>query len=162
MWESNSISQAVTPHPCVSEAWQQFRCNGTECGEGAQRYSGVCDKDGGDFNPYRAGDTTFWGPGSGFAVDSSKPVTVVTQFVTADGTDTGDLVEIRRLYYQDGSVIPVRNVTFGGKSYNSVTDDMIAAEKAEFGDPNYFAKVGGLKAVGESMENGMVLVMSLW
>ena len=32
-------------------------------------------------------------------------MTVVTQFVTSDGTDNGDLVEIRRVYVQDGQVI---------------------------------------------------------
>ena len=32
-------------------------------------------------------------------------MTVVTQFITSDGTDNGDLVEIRRLYVQDGKVI---------------------------------------------------------
>ena len=31
-------------------------------------------------------------------------MTVVTQFITEDGTDNGDLVEIRRLYVQDGQV----------------------------------------------------------
>ena len=33
-------------------------------------------------------------------MDSSKKMTVVTQFITDDGTDSGDLVEIRRLYVQ--------------------------------------------------------------
>ena len=32
-------------------------------------------------------------------------MTVVTQFHTDDGTDNGELVEIRRLYVQDGRVI---------------------------------------------------------
>ena len=38
-------------------------------------------------------------------VDTEKPMTVVTQFITDDGTDNGDLVEIRRLYLQDGDII---------------------------------------------------------
>ena len=33
-------------------------------------------------------------------MDSSKKMTVVTQFITDDGTDSGELVEIRRLYVQ--------------------------------------------------------------
>lgn len=49
IWESNSISEAVTPHPCTVNG--QTRCNGTMCGAGDQRYDGVCDKDGSDFNP---------------------------------------------------------------------------------------------------------------
>ena len=32
-------------------------------------------------------------------------MTVVTQFITDDGTDTGDLVEMRRIYLQDGKII---------------------------------------------------------
>jgi cellulose 1,4-beta-cellobiosidase len=32
-------------------------------------------------------------------------VTVVTQFVTSDGTDNGDLKEVRRFYVQNGRVI---------------------------------------------------------
>ena len=32
-------------------------------------------------------------------------MTVVTQFITSDGTDNGDLVEMRRLYVQDGKVV---------------------------------------------------------
>ena len=32
-------------------------------------------------------------------------MTVVTQFLTDDGTDNGDLIEIRRFYVQDGRKI---------------------------------------------------------
>ena len=60
----------------------------------------MCDKDGCDYNHWRQGDHTYFGPGGNFAVDSSKKMTVVTQFITDDGTDSGDLVEIRRLYVQ--------------------------------------------------------------
>ena len=54
--------------------------------------------DGGDWNPYRLGQTTFFGPGSSFAIDSTRPMTVVTQFLTDDNTDNGDLIEIKRFY----------------------------------------------------------------
>ena len=40
-----------------------------------------------------------------FKVDTNKKITVVTQFLTDDGTDNGELVEVRRLYVQDGKVI---------------------------------------------------------
>ena len=43
---------------------------------------------------------TFWGPGSEFTLDSSRDVQVVTQFFTSDGTDTGELVEVRRKWVQ--------------------------------------------------------------
>ena len=85
----------------------QYRCEGTECGDNDSkgRYDGVCDKDGCDYNHWRQGDREYFGVGSNFKVDSSKKMTVVTQFITNDGTDTGELVEIRRIYVQDGKVI---------------------------------------------------------
>ena len=82
IWESNSISQALTPHTCDVKG--QTRCSGVECGDNdkGQRDAGVCDKDGCDLNPYRLGEKTFFGPGASFTVDSTKPMTVVTQFIT--------------------------------------------------------------------------------
>jgi len=160
IWESNSISEALTPHACSVTG--QHRCNGTECGDGAQRDDGVCDKDGADFNPFRLGDKGFYGPGANFTVDSTQKITVVTQFITSDNTDTGDLVEIRRFYVQNGKTIPTGAVSVGGKMYDSITDGYVNAQKTLFGDTNTFEAKGGLKAMGEQMANGMVLVMSLW
>lgn len=62
----------------------------------------MCDKDGCDFASYRLNDKTFYGPGSSFQVDTTRPFTVVTQFITTDGTDNGDLKEVRRFYVQNG------------------------------------------------------------
>ena len=39
---------------------------------------------------------------------------------------------------------------------------MCSAQKDKFGDPNDFVKKGSLKQMGKAMENGMVLVMSIW
>lgn len=50
------------------------------------------------------GNQNFFGPAKN--VDTTKPFTVVTQFVTTDGTANGDLAEIRRVYVQNGKVIP--------------------------------------------------------
>ena len=69
------------------------------------RYDGVCDKDGCDLNPWRLGDHSFYGPGGDFTLDTTKPMTVVTQFITDDGTDSGRLAEIRRVWVQGGTVI---------------------------------------------------------
>eukprot|EP00966_Prymnesium_polylepis_P101294 2346134-Prymnesium_polylepis.1 len=68
----------MTVHGCTTEG--QHRCEGTECGDNisGERFKGVCDKDGCDMNPYRMGNTDFFGPGSGFTLDSTKPMTVVT------------------------------------------------------------------------------------
>jgi len=159
IWESNSLATAVTPHICTVGG--QYRCNGTECGDNSSRYLGVCDKDGCDFNSYRMGNTQFFG--KGLAIDTSKPFTVVTQFITTDGTANGDLSEIRRLYVQNGEVIPNSQTNFPGiKPYSSISDQFCNDQKTLFGDNNDFEKKGGLRAVGNAFDRGMVLVMSLW
>ncbi|KAJ3506494.1 hypothetical protein NLJ89_g6835 [Agrocybe chaxingu] len=101
VWEANSISTAFTPHPCTVQG--QYRCSGAECNTPTERYNGVCDPDGCDFNSYRMGDTSFYGPGK--TVDTTRKFTVVTQFISSDGTANGQLKEIRRVYVQDGRVI---------------------------------------------------------
>ena len=162
IWEANSISTAYTPHACTVKG--QTRCEGTDCGDNVsgQTHMGVCDKAGCDFNPYRLGDKTFYGPSSNFKIDSMTPFTVVTQFITADGTDTGELSEIRRLWVQSGKVIMSSNVTVGGKPYQSITDDFCNAQKQAFGDPNDYEQRGGHKTMSAALDRGMVLVMSLW
>merc|ERR1712066_101248 len=99
---------------------------GVDCGdtEKGDRYKGLCDKDGCDYNSYRMGTPDFYGAGADFAVDSSRPVTVVTQFLTTDGTDTGDLAEVRRFYVQDGAVIENSEATIlGPGAGNSITEN---------------------------------------
>lgn len=86
----------------------------------------------------------------------------MTQFVTADGTDTGALQSIRRFYVQDGTVIPnSETVVEGVDPTNEITDDFCAQQKAAFGDNNHFKTIGGLPAMGKSLEK-MVLVLSIW
>ncbi|CAI5706490.1 hypothetical protein KXD40_006429 [Peronospora effusa] len=163
IWEANSMSSAFTSHPCTSE--EQIRCSSPEeCGSGNDsRYKGVCDKDGCDFNPFRMGNQTFYGPGSQFTIDTTRKFTIVTQFVTSDNTATGDLVEIRRLFKQDNRVVDTPNIMWPGlNDVNSITDSMCIASKKLFGDQNDHATKGGLVRMGEHMANGMTLAMSLW
>jgi cellulose 1,4-beta-cellobiosidase len=166
IWEANSISQAYTPHTCSVKG--QTQCSGSECGDidptnPDSRYDGVCDKDGCDLNPYRFGITNFYGPGSDFAVDSTQPMTVITQFITEDGTDNTDLVAIKRIYKQNGKVINSPDIIIGDTTYNAITDDFCQAERDLFSEPhNGFADNGGMKAMGEAFDRGVVLVMSLW
>ena len=139
IWEANKMATAVTPHPC--EVNEQTRCSGVECGNGpGQRYKGTCDPDGGDWNPFRLGDKTFFGPGSGFTVDTTQVMTVVTQFFTDDGTANGNLQRIHRKYVQNGKTITENNVTIAGGSYGSITDAMVNATKKEFNNVNSFAE----------------------
>ncbi|KAJ3365718.1 hypothetical protein HDU91_002086 [Kappamyces sp. JEL0680] len=133
IWEANAISTGDV-----------------DCGLGASRYQGQCDKDGADYNPYRNGILDFYG--KGLKVDTSAPMTVVTQFLTSDNTDSGELVSIKRYYRQNGQTIP------GGE----VTDSLTASRKAAFNETNYFATLGGMKAMGESFRRKMVLVLSVW
>ena len=162
IWESNSISTAYTAHVCTVKG--QTRCESTQCGDTVtgQRYSGVCDKDGCDFNPYRMDDRYFFGPSNNYTVETTKPFTVVTQFITADGTDYGELSEIRRLWVQNGKLIKTNAVTVGGMEFNSINDDFCDAQKREFRNQNDFEKKGGIKVMGKSLERGMVFVMSIW
>lgn len=160
IWEANSVSSAYTPHVCSVTG--QYRCSGTACGDDPNnRYNGVCDKDGCDFNSFRMGVHKFFG--NGLQVDTSKPFTVVTQFITQDGTPNSDLVEIRRVYVQNGKIIPNSAANFTGfKPYTSISDQYCTDQKTLFGDKNEFEALGGLKGVGQALGNGMVLVMSLW
>ncbi|KAF8590253.1 glycoside hydrolase family 7 protein [Ramaria rubella] len=158
IWEANSVSTAYTPHPCSVQG--QTRCTGTACGGTANRYGSVCDPDGCDFNSYRLGDKTFYG--KGMTVDTSSKFTVVTQFLTADNTTTGALSEIRRLYVQNGKVIQNTAITVNGNSYDSITTQFCADEKAAFGDTTSFQTQGGLANMGKAFAQGMVLVMSVW
>ncbi|KAJ1562184.1 hypothetical protein HK096_001277 [Nowakowskiella sp. JEL0078] len=159
IWEANNMGSAYTPHVCTGTGLT--KCTGTNCGSGADRYNGICDKDGCDFNPYRMGVQSFFGKGA--TVDSTKPMTIVTQWITSDGTDSGNLVEIRRKYVQNGVVFDTPKSTFSTlTSYNSITDAFCNAQKTLFGDNNNFETKGGLTAMGQAMDRGMVLVMSLW
>eukprot|EP00727_Mastigamoeba_balamuthi_P003914 m51a1_g1352 putative glycoside hydrolase (557) ;mRNA; f:356688-358460 len=162
IWESNQMSSAVTPHNCNFQG--QKRCEDpVSCGDSASgnRYNGVCDKDGCDWNSYRMGDKDFFGPGK--TVDTTKSFSVITQFITSDNTDNGDLVEIRRFYKQNGNVIANSFGKINGlTSFNSISDKMCKAQKSIFGDRDDFTAKGGMKTHGEMLRRGMVLVLSLW
>ncbi|KIO25538.1 carbohydrate-binding module family 1 protein, partial [Tulasnella calospora MUT 4182] len=137
-----------------------YRCTGADCGN-PSRYSGVCDPDGCDFNSYRQGDTGFYGPGK--TVDTTKKFTIVTQFITDNGTATGKLTEIRRLYVQNGVVIQNSvNKIAGIPAVNSITDAYCDAQKTTFGDQKQFQAKGGLVGMGQSLARGGVLVLSVW
>lgn len=90
-------------------------------------------------------------------------MTVVTQFITSDGTDDGDLIEIRRIYVQDGKVIPNSiNLLDGIDPVNNLNDAFCAQTKETFGDVDDTGEKGGLLTMGDSLARGHVLVMSMW
>ncbi|KAG8746927.1 Exoglucanase 1 [Ceratobasidium sp. 414] len=152
VWEANSMATAYTPHPC--NVVGQTRCSGTQC-------TSYCDQAGCDFNSFRMGDKSFYG--KGLTVDTSQKITVVTQFITADGTASGALSEIRRIYVQNGKVIQNSKTAVAGMSaYDSITDAFCAAQKTAFNDQNTFSTMGGLSTMDKSFSKGVVLVMSVW
>ncbi|QRW24065.1 beta-1,4-D-glucan cellobiohydrolase [Rhizoctonia solani] len=154
IWEANSIANAYTPHPCTPTG--QARCDST-----TSQCADYCDQPGCDWNPFRMGDKNLYGPGK--VVDTNKKITVVTQFITNDNTANGKLVEIRRLYVQNGQVTQNTKSTISGLTqYDSITDQFCAAQKTVFQDTNAYAQHGGMATMDKSFQNGHVLVMSLW
>lgn len=159
LWEANNAATAYTPHPCSVPG--PYQCSDLECGDGDNRYGGVCDKDGCDFNPYRNGAKDYYGPGK--TVDTTKKFTVVTQFLTSDNTTTGTLSEIRRIYVQDGKVIQNSNTNVTGLAVvNSMDDEYCTNTKEVFAATDDFKSKGGMKQMGEALGRGMVLVFSIW
>ncbi|KAI0477685.1 glycoside hydrolase [Xylariaceae sp. FL0804] len=160
IWEANSISAAYTPHPCTTVGYDV--CNGNACGGtySTTRYAGECDPDGCDFNSYRQGDKTFYGPS--MTVDTTQKFTVITQF--NKGSD-GTLESITRFYQQNGvhrTVIPNSQSTEAGTSGNAITADYCKAQKVGFGGEDSFDDIGGMPQMSKALAGEMVLVMSLW
>lgn len=50
----------------------------------------------------------------------------------------------------------------GVPHFNSIKDSNCIAQKTLFADTNDFTKKGGLKVMGQALDRGVVLVMSLW
>ncbi|KAK7063511.1 glucanase [Favolaschia claudopus] len=151
VWEANSISSAFTPHPCSTLG--QSTCTGSSC-SAPNSTAGTCDQAGCDFNSYRMGDTSFYGPG--MTVDTTKPITVVTQWVGSP------ITEIKRFYVQNGVTIANSQSTVSGVTGNSISEDFCSAQKTAFGDTNTFQQKGGLSGMSQAASAGMVLVMSIW
>ncbi|KAI8814009.1 glycosyl hydrolase family 7-domain-containing protein [Cladochytrium replicatum] len=124
------------------------------------RYKGVCNKDGCDFNAYRQGNKTIYGPSLG--VDTSKPFTVVTQFLTTYGTDSGDLSDIRRFYIQGGKVIAQSGSTYLElNGANWIAPGYCTAQKSFYGDTNDFAERWS-EGYGTGSRPLYGLVLSIW
>merc|ERR1712232_506831 len=161
IWEANSISTAFTMHACSTDG--QTRCEGTDCGDnGPDRFKGLCDKNGCDMQSHRLGNKNFFGPGSQFQIDSTKPITVTTQFITDDNSDNGKLVEVKQFYTQDGKTIEHPKYTVNGNAHDTITDDFCNDWVAETQDGTNFEEKGGLGAVEKAIDAGVVLVMALW
>lgn len=140
----------MSVHACASA--EPEKCEGSDC-------SARCDSAGCSFDPAELGNSDFFGPGA--TVDTKKPITVVTQFITADGTDTGALSEVRRYYVQNGQTIS--NARAAAAQYagsKSITDEFCGAQKQANGTGTTAAEgyMGRLSAV---LDGGVVLSASI-
>jgi cellulose 1,4-beta-cellobiosidase len=161
IWEANKISTAFTMHAC--DVKSQTRCEGVHCGDnGPDRFKGFCDKNGCDIQSRRLGKDDFWGPGSQFSIDSTKPVQVTTQFITSDGTDNGKVVAVKQIYHQNGKEIQHPTYTVNGKEHHGISDSFCTDWASVTQDGTNFLEKGGMSAVDAAFEKGVVLVMSLW
>jgi cellulose 1,4-beta-cellobiosidase len=114
VWEANAVSTALTPHSCTPEGYSV--CEDETCGGtySLDRYAGSCDANGCDFNPYRVGVRDFYGKGK--KVDTSKKMTVVTQFLGSGN----QLTELKRFYVQGGQVFANPEPTVPGMVRDSL------------------------------------------
>jgi cellulose 1,4-beta-cellobiosidase len=153
IWESNAHSFALTPHPCTENTYHV--CTTNNCGGtySEDRFAGKCDANGCDYNPYRMGNTDFYGKG-GFTVDTSKKFTVVTSF--ANNKLTQYLVQNGKKF-----VIPGPTDTSISSS-SDITPDYCDKVFTSFDDRNRFKEVGGFTALNAAFDIPMVLVMSIW
>jgi cellulose 1,4-beta-cellobiosidase len=151
VWEANKEATQFASHPCSGVSGPAVVCT-SDCQK--------CDTSGCAWNHFYKGDKTYYGPGK--TVDTTKKITVVTQFVTTTGTDAGTLKEVRRLYVQGGKVIQNNKRTewvgSGNKDYDAMSEEY--CEKFSY-DADYVAK-GGHASFSLSFRRGLVLCMSLW
>ncbi|KAH6657326.1 putative cellulose 1, 4-beta-cellobiosidase [Truncatella angustata] len=152
VWESNSHSFALTPHPCTENTYHV--CTKNECGGtySDDRFAGKCDANGCDYNPYRMGNTDFYGKGK--LVDTSKKFTVVTQFQPD---------KVTQFFVQNGAKIEIPSPTYDGISDSSaITPEFCENQFKVFGDRDRFSEVGGFPQLNKALQVPMVLVMSIW
>ncbi|KAI1655218.1 glycoside hydrolase family 7 protein [Daldinia decipiens] len=152
VWESNSHSFAFTPHPCTTNEYhvcEKDSCGGTYSED---RFAGKCDANGCDYNPYRMGNTDFYGKGK--SLDTSKKFTVVTQFAKD---------KLTQFFVQDGKKIEIPGPKIDGfPATSDITPEYCTAEFGVFGDRDRFKEVGGFDQLNSALGLPMVLVMSIW
>jgi cellulose 1,4-beta-cellobiosidase len=152
IWESNAHAFAFTPHACENNKYHV--CETDDCGGtySEDRFAGLCDANGCDYNPYRMGNTNFYG--KGLTVDTSKKFTVVSQFSPN---------KLTQFLVQNGVKHVIPSPTYDGLPDSSdITPDFCDNQFEVFGDRNRFAEVGGWTALNEALTIPMVLVMSIW
>lgn len=112
--ENNSLFQDMNSLACnISGVYLSTLID--ECGQD----TGVCDEgDAAGTITYITNVTDFYSPAWKYTIDMQQKFIVITQFITDDGTSSGDLIEIRRLYVQSGRVIRNDAITVDGITTN--------------------------------------------
>src|SRR5690606_3813734 len=96
-------------------------------------------------------------------VNTNQKMTVVTQFITDNGQASGNLKEIRRIYKQNAQVIQNSKVNIPGMhDYDSITTEFCDDAKKAFNDNPHFQTLGGMRKMGQSLNAGHVLALSIW
>lgn len=151
--ESNAYAYAFTPHACKNNKYHVCETDGCGGTYSEDRFAGGCDANGCDYNPYRMGNTDFYGKGK--TVDTSKKFTVVSRF-----SDN----KLEQFFVQNNKKIDVPAPTWDGiPNENSfITPEFCTAQFAAFGDRDRFAEVGGFAQLNAALRVPMVLVMSIW
>jgi hypothetical protein len=108
---------------------------------------------GGAFNTCARGAKSFYGRGTGYQLDSTQRFTVVTGFVTVDGTDNGELREMHSASTSRTAAPP--------SSRRSADSNCLSD-----GFCNFYGQSNGQGGVSygmsQGMRRGMVLSMSMW
>jgi cellulose 1,4-beta-cellobiosidase len=161
IFQANSRSTALSAKTC--EFTNQQMCDGDACGGldsgDANRDKGPCDPDGCTFNPYQSGATSFYGPDK--ILNTKLPFTVVTQFITEDGTAEGDLIEIKRFYKQGGKRIENPMSQVERMEGNSISESFCWSQNNVFGTKG-FQKHWGIGSLSKSLRAGMVMSIGIW
>ena len=178
--EANRLAQALTPHPCTTPAASvcdsrtastpKKKDKNDDEEEDVCAGSKFCDGVGGDANAYR-----LRGPGYEFfnLVDTTKPITVRTQFHTApaasrqgaattegaEGDGSGaEAVVLERIAQ---TIVSTEDPS---KSFElNLTDAIVAAQKEQFDEEDAYGDAyGGTAMMGAALAKGMVMVLSIW
>ncbi|CRK40623.1 hypothetical protein BN1723_004872 [Verticillium longisporum] len=145
------IDGTFTPHACKNNSYHV--CTDTTCGGtySEDRYGGGCDANGCDYNPYRLGNTEFYGQGK--TVDTRSKFTVISRF--------RDNVS-EQVFIQNGNVIiPPKPTLAGLTQFNAaITPEFCTAYPTIFGDRNRHDEIGGHTQLNAAYRLPMVLVLS--
>lgn len=148
VWEANSRSTSIALHPC-SIVGVKSCTNSLDCGDGNNRFKGICDKNGANYNLNREGRRTVYGLGNTFEINTMKPITVRTQFIT---DSNNNIIKVKQFLEQG------KKIVVGAE----LDDTIIYSQSKKYNEPDHFHDLGGFKTMTDSLSRKHVLILSLW